>query len=97
MFEWLLSLIPWWAWLLAAAVAIGAVWRLLGWQGALAAAAGFIAALSYGKGRDEGKSIIEAEQREKRDALQDEYDRIDAGPVDPGRAYQRLRKREGGR
>jgi hypothetical protein len=51
MMDWLLSLVPWWAWLIAAAVAIGAVWRLLGWQGALVAAAGFLAALGYGKGR----------------------------------------------
>lgn len=97
MIDWALSLVPWWAWLLASAIAIGAVWRLLGWQGALVAAAGFLSALSYGKGRAEGKAIIEAEQRRKRDALQEEYDRIDAGPADPGGAYDRLRKRSGGR
>lgn len=49
------------------------------------------------KGRAEGKRYMEAEQQRKRDALQQEYDRIDAGPVDPGRAYDRLRKRSGGR
>jgi hypothetical protein len=97
MIDWLLSLVPWWVWLTLAIAAVVAVWRLFGWQGALAAAAGFLAALSYGKGRAEGKAIIEAEQKEKRDALQDEYDRIDAGPIDPGGAYDRLRKRSGGR
>lgn len=45
------------------------------------------------KGRAEGKAFMEAEQQRKRDALQDEYDRIDAGPVDPGGAYDRLRRR----
>lgn len=95
MIDWITSLVPWWAYLIIAAIAIGAVWRLLGWQGALVAAAGAIAALGYGKGRAEGKSIMEAEQQRKRDALQQEYDRIDAGPVNVGAAYQRMRKRAG--
>lgn len=93
MIDWLISFVPWWCWVIAAAIAIGTVWRLLGWQGALVAAAGFIAALGYGRGRAEGKSIMEAEQQRKRDALQEEYDRIDAGPVDVGGAYHRLRQR----
>ncbi|CAN7596451.1 hypothetical protein [Devosia sp. LjRoot3] len=80
-----------------AVTAVVAIWRFFGWQGALAAAAAFLAALSYGKGRAEGEAIIEAEQKEKRDALQAEYDRIDAGPVDPGGAYDRLRDRSRGR
>lgn len=49
--DWLLSLIPWWLYFIAAAVAIGAVWRLLGWQGAIVAGAGLLAVLGYGKGR----------------------------------------------
>ena len=97
MMDWIIQLVPWWVYLAAAIVAVVAVWRLLGWQGALAAAAGAIAALSYGKGRAEGKSILEAEQRRKRDALQAEYDRIDAGPIDPGGAYDGLRKRSSDR
>lgn len=95
MIDWIINLVPWWGWLIAAAIALGAAWRLLGWQGALVAAAGLLAALGYGKGRAEGKSIMEAEQQRKRDALQDEYDRIDAGPVNVDAAYQRLRKRSG--
>lgn len=49
------------------------------------------------KGRAEGKRYMEAEQQRKRDALQDEYDRIDAGPIDVGGAYDRLRKRSDSR
>lgn len=97
MIDWLISLVPWWAWLAMGVIAIGFVWRLFGWQGALAAAVGTITAMSYGKGRVEGKSAIEAEQKEKRDALQAEYDRIDAGPVDVGGAYGGLRKRSSNR
>lgn len=97
MIDWAISLVPWWAWLAMAVTAVVVVWRFFGWQGALAAAAAFLAALSYGKGRAEGKAIIEAEQKEKRDALQAEYDRIDAGPVDSGGAYDRLRDRSRGR
>lgn len=65
MFEWLISLVPWWAGLTAAVTTVAVVWRFFGWQGALAAAADFLAALSYGKGRAEGEAIIEAEQKEK--------------------------------
>lgn len=97
MIGWAISLVPWWAWLAMAVTAVVVVWRFFGWQGGLAAAAAFLAALSYGKGRAEGKAIIEAEQKEKRDALQAEYDRIDAGPIDPGGAYDRLRDRSRGR
>lgn len=66
MIDWVISLVPWWAWLAMALAAVVAVWRFFGWQGALAATAGFIAALSYGKGRAEGKAIIEEEQNQAR-------------------------------
>lgn len=66
MMEWLISLVPWWLYLAAPIIAVVVVWRLLGWQGALAAAASMVAALSYGKGRAEGKAIIEAEQNRAR-------------------------------
>jgi len=49
------------------------------------------------RGRAEGKAFMETEQQRKRDALQSHYDEIDAGPVDPGAAYDSLRKRSGGR
>lgn len=68
-------------------------------QAGLAIAGAVIIAIGIAllKGRAEGKRYMEAEQQRKRDALQEEYDRIDAGPVDPRGAYQRLRKRSGGR
>lgn len=53
--------------------------------------------IAFLKGRGEGKRHMEAEQQRKRDALQTHYDQIDAGPVDVGRAYQRLRGGKGGR
>lgn len=75
MMDWLLNLIPWWAWLLAGAVAIGAAWRLLGWQGALAALAGLLAALSYGKGRNEAYRDLQARRdRENLNASQTRKD-----------------------
>ena len=89
MFEWLISLVPWQAWLAAVIVAVVAVWRFFGWQGALAAAAGFIVALSYGKGRAEGKAIIEAEQDrarldavKRRNAVDDDVKSLGAQDVD---------------
>lgn len=89
MMDWLISLVPWWAWLIAAILAVVTVWRLFGWQGALAAAAGFIAALSYGKGRSEGKAVIEAEQSrarldavKRRKEVDDEINSLGAQDVD---------------
>lgn len=64
---WLISLVPWWAWLLLAAALVGAVWQVWGWQGALAAAGAALAVLSYGKGRAEGSASEQAKQ-EKADA-----------------------------
>lgn len=91
MMDWLLSLIPWWAYLLAAAVVIGAVWRLLGWHGAIAAAAGFLAAFGYGKGRVDAYRDEQSRQSKARDNLQEHYDEIDRQPVDPAASYDRLR------
>jgi len=54
-------------------------------------------AIAVLKGRAEGIRHMEVEQQRKRDALQDHYDEIDSRPVDPGGAYERLRKRSGGR
>ncbi|UXN73361.1 hypothetical protein N8D56_21175 [Devosia sp. A8/3-2] len=56
--NWLLDLVPWWAWLLLAAVSVGTAWRLLGWQGALVAAAGLLAAPGYGKGRADASTTL---------------------------------------
>lgn len=66
--------------------------RIQGW---LAAAGVVIAAIAIAwfKGRAEGVAYLDAKHRKERDALQDEYDAIDAGPVDPGAAYDRLRER----
>lgn len=61
--DWLLSLIPWWAWLLLAAVAIGFAWRLFGWRGAVAAAAAVLPVLGFGWARNLGATA----ERAKRD------------------------------
>jgi hypothetical protein len=70
--DWLLSLVPWWLYLIAAAVAVGGVWRLLGWQGAVVAAAGFLAAFGYGKGRyDAMRDERAANDRRNNQAMKD--------------------------
>lgn len=67
---WIMHLIPWWLWLLAAAIAIAAVWRLFGWRGALVAGAGLLAVLGYGKGRSDAFSEWDAaEARRRADAI----------------------------
>lgn len=88
MIDWLISLVPWWAWLTAALAAVAVIWRFFGWKGALAAlAAG--AALSYGKGRAD---VLRDEQaRSDRNNLQaakdrkeidDEIDQLGSNDVD---------------
>lgn len=54
-------------------------------------------AIAFLRGRNAGVTHMKAEQQRKRDALQDHYDEIDGRPVDPGAAYDSLRKRSGGR
>ena len=73
MIDWAISLVPWWAWLAMAVTAVVVVWRFFGWQGALAAAAGFLAALSYGKGRAE--ALRDERARSDRNNLQAAKDR----------------------
>ena len=68
-------------------------------KAALAIAGAVVVAIgiAFLKGRRAGVEHIQAEQQRKRDALQQKYDRIDAGPIDPGGAYERMRKRAGGK
>lgn len=89
MIDWLLNLVPWWAYLIAAAIALGAVWRILGWQGALVAAAGLLAALGYGKGRADASAADQSERRERdiqsmktRKETDDEINQMGAADID---------------
>jgi hypothetical protein len=89
MIDWIISLVPWWLYLITALIAVAAVWRLLGWQGALAAAAALIAVLGYGKGRADA-SRDERSRRDRdvlnhvviRDRVEDEIDALGAQDVD---------------
>jgi len=92
--DWLISLVPWWVWLLAAAVAVGAVWRALGWQGAVVAAAGLLAAFGYGKGRyDAVRDEQAANDRRNMNAMKDRKEIDDdvgqMGSADLDSAYVR--------
>ena len=46
----------------------------------------------YLKARQDSKNAVEAEQARARAKLQERYDEIDAGPVDPSASYDRLRR-----
>jgi hypothetical protein len=89
MMDWLLNLIPWWAYLIAGAVAVVAVWRLLGWQSALAALAGLVAILGYGKGRNDAyrdaqgrsdQNNLKASRNRKE--IDDEIDQLGSNDID---------------
>ena len=53
--------------------------------------------VAFLRGRRAGIEHLEAEQQRNRDALQQHYDEIDSRPLDPERAYERLRDRAEGR
>lgn len=63
-------------------------------QAGLAALGVILAAIgiAFFKGRKAGQEHIQKQQQRKRDELQAEYDKIDAGPIDPDGAYNRLRR-----
>lgn len=89
--EWLLSLVPWWVWLVLAAVAIGAVWRVFGWRGAVAAAAALLPMLGCRWAVNLGAERERAKQSKAHDHLQEHYDEIDRQDIDPAGSYDRLR------
>lgn len=73
------------------------IWNTLKGWAALAGVALVALGIAFARGRRAGIDHIEAEQQKRRDNLQEHYDEIDRRPTDPGFAYDRLRKRSGGR
>lgn len=89
MMDWIINLVPWWVWLITAITAVAIVWRLIGWQGAVAAAIALVAALSYGKGRNEAYRDERAkvdrrnlEAAKTRKDIDDEVDQLGSNDVD---------------
>lgn len=89
MFDWLISLVPWQAWALLIAAAIGAVWWLLGWRGAIAAAGlllpvlGFRWATNLGAERERSKATDRNLNAMKdRKEIDDEVDNLGSNDVD---------------
>lgn len=88
MTDWIISLVPWWAWLAMAVTAVVVVWKLFGWQGALAALAGLVAVLGYGKGRNDAYRDERAradrrnlEAAKNRKDVDDEIDQLGSNDV----------------
>lgn len=59
--DWLLYVVPWWVWLIVAAVAVGLVHRLIGFRNALVAAAVAVAAILQVRARQQGRQDKERE------------------------------------
>ena len=68
--NWIISLVPWWVWVIVAVVVLLAAWRILGTKGMLAAAGGLLLFFAYVAG---GKQSLERErarqERERQKAL----------------------------
>jgi hypothetical protein len=62
----------------------------------IALAIGGAILMALRQARRDGINEVLVQQQEKRDELQRHYDEIDAGPVDPGASYGRLRDRSKG-
>jgi hypothetical protein len=54
------------------------------------------ALMALRQARRDGVNQVLVEQQEKRDELQQHYNEIDAGPIDPPASYDRLRDRAKG-
>lgn len=61
----LLDLLPWYVWLVLALAIVVVVYRVFGWQWALAAAGGLLALLFYKTGREQGREAVREEVKEK--------------------------------
>tara|TARA_R110000851_G_C13102466_1_gene568868 strand:- start:6286 stop:6585 length:300 start_codon:yes stop_codon:yes gene_type:complete len=89
MFEWLISLVPWWAWALAAVAAVVAVQVTFGWKAAMGAAIGLLPVLGLLYGRKQGAEAERAKRDRQaldhiaiRKETDDEIDQIGHADVD---------------
>lgn len=78
MINWLLDLIPVWAWVIAAVAAAFALWRVLGTRGLLGALAGLGAFLAYRTGRERGGADAAAKQKKADEKAVKDHDKIAA-------------------
>jgi len=78
MIGWLLDAVPLWAWLILAAVALMAAWRLLGLRGVIAAAGAVAGFLAYRTGRKQGGADALARQHKADAKAVENHDRIEA-------------------
>lgn len=79
----LADLLPWWVYAVFLGVVVLVVGRIFGLRWALGAAALVVAALFYRKGRDDGRKVVEDEEKDarieaigKRKESDDEVDRM---------------------
>lgn len=89
MIEWIVGLIPWWAWVGAVVVAALFIYRALGWQGLVGLAFAAVALVSHNAGR---RQALERERRKQeqeraraqqaRKEVDDEIENLGAADVD---------------
>jgi len=78
MIGWLLDKVPLWLWLLLAAVALVAAWRLFGLRGAIAILAALITAGAFRTGRQSGSADALARQKRNDEKAVKDHERIKA-------------------
>lgn len=66
MIDWLISIIPWQAWIGAVVLAVGAAWLTLGRTGAVAVGGALLALLTFGKVRTDAIAGERAKQDRER-------------------------------
>lgn len=75
MSDWLWSIVwgwlPWWAWLALGVAVAFAVYRLLGWKGALAVLAATFGSIAYSRGARRGTDVERARQDAADDKARD--------------------------
>ena len=59
---WLLSLVPWWAYLIGGVAIAAVIYRLLGWKGVVAVVATTAGVVAYSRGAKTGIEVERAKQ-----------------------------------
>ena len=78
MADFLLDLIPLWVWVIAAAAAAFALWRVLGLRGLIGTIAAAAGVLAYRAGRQSGAADATRKQKQADEKAVKDHDRIEA-------------------
>ena len=94
--DWILNLVPWWAWLIVAVPIALLALKYLGFNGLLAVLAAGAAAALYAKGRKAGATVERTKQQQAdnraRDVIHDKKEDVRSIPSTPAGKAERNKR-----